>query len=62
MRNDALVSTFPDSEQSTLALHKKVPSVVFGAEFYTKSELGAIATSRTLNFPEVGAPVWVVIS
>jgi hypothetical protein len=28
----------------------------------TKSELGAIATSRTLNFPEVGAPVWVVIS
>jgi hypothetical protein len=34
---------------------KKVPSVVSGAELYTKSELGAIATSRTLNFPEVGA-------
>ena len=25
---------------------------------YTKSELGATATSRSLNFPEVGAPVW----
>jgi hypothetical protein len=24
----------------------------------TKSELGAIATSRRLNLPEVGAPVW----
>jgi len=32
-----------------------VPSVVSGAELYTKSELGALATSRTLTFP-VGAP------
>jgi hypothetical protein len=32
--------------------------MVSGAELYAKSELGAIATSRTLNFPEVGAPVW----
>jgi hypothetical protein len=31
----------------------KVPSVVYEAELYTNSELGAVATSRTLNFPEV---------
>jgi len=41
---------------------QKVPSVVSGAEVYTKSELGAIATSRTLIFPEVGALVWAAFS
>jgi hypothetical protein len=44
------------------ALHEKVSSVVSGAELYTKSELGAIATSRTLNFPEVGTLVWGAFS
>jgi hypothetical protein len=40
---------------------QKVPSVVSGAEIHTKSELGAKATSRTLNLPGWSA-VWAAFS
>lgn len=36
---------------------RKVPAVASVARLHIKSELGAIATSRTLNFSEVGAPL-----
>jgi len=44
----------PQERHACLALYKKCTRG-FWSEVYTKSELGAIATS--LNFPEVGAPV-----